>query len=571
MTLLSAHRDELLASGLINKTIERAGLYSATAAEVAAVLGYGAGPGLVFPYEVLNGGPPYARVKLNHAGEDGKRYRSPVARGNHLYTKLLEPRILSDPTIRLAVTEGEKKHLAALQHEIPCVAISGVWSWKCRREITGESFPIEDLDRVTWKDRTVDLVFDSDIVKNPKVLAAEAAFARELGRRGATVWRVRLPPGPDGKKNGFDDYLLSHTAASYWALPRLPLHPSASVSVDYIEAVADFLAEEDPPTDWIFPDLLPAGVIMLAHGEPRSRKSLAAFELALSAATGTPPFGLVRFRPATSMSVLYIMEEDPRSLTRPRVRRLVQDRCETTLPDTLWVSVRRGVDLDDHGWETRLIEDVTRLDVRLLVLDAARRFSVKTDEGPTKVREFTAVLRRIITATGVSIVIVHHDIKPPVVGLDQRRRSQRASGGDWFAASECPVHLERVDERESLVYPQDYKFAEDPAPFTFRCQVDGNVIARLVGTDTTTESAETVGSRGKLVAWLRVNGPASKTSMKKAGFGWETLERLLPRLLQDGTLDAIPGRQANSLRYFVLGEPSPPFQDGSRGGASDAA
>lgn len=227
-----------------------------------------------------------------------------------------------------------------------------------------------------------------------------------------------------------------------------------------------------------------------------------------------------------------------------------------TEPDRLHVAVRRGVDLDDLAWVERLIADLHRLGAKLLVLDAARRLSAKTDEGPTKVREFVAVLRRIIVATGVTIVIVHHDINPPQTGQDQRRRSQRASGGDWFAACERPVHIEKIGARESLVFPEDYKFIGDPAPFTFSCETAGGLITRLVGLDTTTEHAERAGIRGKVLDWLRANGPASRTAMQKAGLArWETLEHVLEALLKEGKIDAAPGRQKNSLRYFIVGPP----------------
>jgi hypothetical protein len=46
-------------------------------------------------------------------------------------------------------------------------------------------------------------------------------------------------------------------------------------TVPYLETIAAFLAEDDSPISVVFPQLLPAGVIMLLHGEPRSRKSLA--------------------------------------------------------------------------------------------------------------------------------------------------------------------------------------------------------------------------------------------------------------------------------------------------------
>lgn len=334
--------------------------------------------------------------------------------------------------------------------------------------------------------------------------------------------------------------------------------------LDYLQPLAAFLAEQDPPQRYIFPELLPCGVIMLVHGEPRARKSLFAVDLAISAATGTAPFNLPRFEPAGPIGVLYVMEEDPRALTRTRLRALVQDRCGDQVPDTLHVAVRRGVDLDDPFWIERLTFDAQQLGAGLVILDAARRLSALTDEGPGKVRQLMAVLRSIVTAAGVSIVIVHHDVKPPSNGQDQRRRSQRASGGDWFAGSECPVHVERVGAHESLVFPQDYKFSSDPAPFTFRCVVRDDLVIRLVGEDTSTDSAERAGVRGKILDWLRAHGPASKSSMKKAGLGrWETIQAALEAFLKEGKIDMSPGRQAGSSHYFVAGAPVPASRDGS--------
>jgi hypothetical protein len=151
-----------------------------------------------------------------------------------------------------------------------------------------------------------------------------------------------------------------------------------------------------------------------------------------------------------------------------------------------------------------------------------------------------------------------------IAGQDQRRRGQRASGGDWFAGCECPVHVERIGDRESLIYPQDYKFSADPAPFTFACEIRGGLVTRLVGTDTSTDHAERAGQRGKILDWLRANGPASKTAMKKAGLGrWDTIEASLDVFVKDGTVDMVPGRKAGSSLYFVVGATIPALGDGS--------
>jgi hypothetical protein len=402
------------------------------------------------------------------------------------------------------------------------------------------------------------------------------AVAESCRAAGPQVKVVRLPGLP--LKGDVSDWLASgHTAEELKALVASTpfLGPDTEVAFDhgpsevelrqegrpasgYIQPVAAFLAEEDPPVNAIFPELLPCGVIMLLHGEPRARKSLAAFELALAAATGTPAFGLTRFTPPDAVIVLYVQEEDPRILTRLRLRALVRARCGENCPDTLHVAVRRGIDLDDPVWVDRLIVHLKGLGAKLLVLDAARRLSAKTDEGPAKVRELTKVLRDIVTTAGVSIVIVHHDVKPPSNGQDQRRRGQRASGGDWFAACECPVHVEKTGPRESLMFPEDFKFSADPAPFTFICDIADGLITRIMGADTTSENAERAGVRGKVLEWLRIHGPASKTSMQKAGLArWEALTPVLEALCREGKIAAAPGRQTGSLRYLVPSPQSP--------------
>jgi hypothetical protein len=90
---------------------------------------------------------------------------------------------------------------------------------------------------------------------------------------------------------------------------RPPSTPDAVPDVGYLEPVARFIAEDDPPQTYIIPELVPAGAMTLIHGIARARKSLAAFELALSAATGTAAFGLKRFTPSDKIVCLYIQEE----------------------------------------------------------------------------------------------------------------------------------------------------------------------------------------------------------------------------------------------------------------------
>jgi hypothetical protein len=228
MTLLEPHRKKLLACGLTPETWGRAGLHSGSEAEVKDVLGYGgAGTGLVIPYTDV-----YARVRIDNPGPDGKRYRSPRGRGNRLYVPAnLNPGALADTSRPLHVTEGEFKALKACQDGLVCVALPGVWSWKTK--LHGQSLPIADLDRVTWKGRAVVIVFDSDLAEKPAVAWAEHQLCQELRGRSAIVYVVRLPDGPGGQKLGLDDYLVAFGVESFRRLEMISLAEGDSTPTFY--------------------------------------------------------------------------------------------------------------------------------------------------------------------------------------------------------------------------------------------------------------------------------------------------------------------------------------------------
>ncbi|HEY1277152.1 MAG TPA: AAA family ATPase [Thermoleophilaceae bacterium] len=552
---------DLRQSGLSVETILAAQLRSYTAAEASDFLGYGVSGALFIPYPTIangNGSRPFGRVKLHDAGPDGKKgYRTRKGDGNHLYRPPL-PALeqLADVTVPIFWTEGEKKSLKAAQEGLCCLALAGVWNFLQHPDgdKRAPSIPLAEFDAIPLHGRTCYIVFDSDLVTNESVRAAERALAAELGRRGADVWAVRLPSGDGGAKVGLDDYLVAHSVEAFCALQPVSLDPRR----DYIQTIGEFLAEPDPPQDSVFPDLLPTDTLMVIHGDPRARKSLVGFELALSAATGTAPFGLECFKPAEPIPVLYVQEEDHRTPTKTRLARLVRERCGEALPnERLHVIVRRGVSLDDPEDVAWLTAQIRARGVRFVVLDAMRRLSEKADEGPSIVRELVAVLRGIVTATHVTLAIVHHDVKPLAIGQDQRRRAHRASGADWFAASECPVHVERLSDTDSLVFPQDYKFSLDPQPFTFTCLYDGRLITALKGTLSTPEQAESAGPKGRVLAWFKTNGPANKTTLRKAGFSWRELPGILDSLIKDGTIDATPGKTPRSVLYFVRSSQNP--------------
>lgn len=53
--------------------------------------------------------------------------------------------------------------------------------------MNSHSQPVSDLDLIAWRERTIIVIFDSDVATNPEVQRARQTLAREAYRRGARV------------------------------------------------------------------------------------------------------------------------------------------------------------------------------------------------------------------------------------------------------------------------------------------------------------------------------------------------------------------------------------------------
>ena len=199
--------------------------------------------GLAFPY-ILPGQDQVREWRIRRdrpdlEQKDGKqreraKYLAPPGRGNMLYfVPGAMPEALSDTSLPVVITEGEKKTLAlhrlstweADQPRWSVVGLCGVWNWRGtvgkgsgpngeRRDIKGV---IADFDRLVWDERIVYIVFDSDVHSNRNVAAARRQLADELRSRGARVQLVTLPER-EGRKLGVDDMLATDGPEAVLAL-----------------------------------------------------------------------------------------------------------------------------------------------------------------------------------------------------------------------------------------------------------------------------------------------------------------------------------------------------------------
>lgn len=121
---------------------------------------------------------------------------------------------MGDPAVPLWITEGIRKADSAISHGLVCVALLGVNCWRGTNGSGGKT-ALPDWHDIALNDRQVFVCFDSDVMTKPAVSKALRTFKTWLEMRKANVQLVYLPDGPDGTKQGLDDYLAAGGSIKY--------------------------------------------------------------------------------------------------------------------------------------------------------------------------------------------------------------------------------------------------------------------------------------------------------------------------------------------------------------------
>ncbi len=215
-------------SGISDEVIRQRGYRTVTEAAELRALGFAPAqcrpPGLLLPLWTTDGSnsryvyrPDNARVVEDRRSKlrDGTykqrviKYEQPQGEGVRVDCPPGCRARLGDPATPLFITEGQKKADALAGRGACAVALLGVWNFKGQNAFGGVTF-LSDFDYITLKERSVYVVFDSDVWSKDGVRQALARLTEHLKRRGAVVSVVYLPPTDDGRKQGVDDFLAAH-------------------------------------------------------------------------------------------------------------------------------------------------------------------------------------------------------------------------------------------------------------------------------------------------------------------------------------------------------------------------
>jgi hypothetical protein len=158
-------------------------------------------PGLVFPVHTLDG-EVFHRLRPDNPGKYPK-YMQPKGCANRLDIHPRQHDSIMSPGGMRYITEGEKKVDAGVSHGLLMIGVSGVYNGQKDGKL------IPDWLFLPLVDEKHSIVYDSDILTNPNVQMAADRQARLLQDMGAEVFITFLPDGPDGEKQGLDDFFAN--------------------------------------------------------------------------------------------------------------------------------------------------------------------------------------------------------------------------------------------------------------------------------------------------------------------------------------------------------------------------
>ena len=160
---------------------------------------------------------------------------------------------------------------------------------------------------------------------------------------------------------------------------------------------------------WLIESLWPCSAVGIIGGQPKSWKSWLALDLALSVSSATPC--LRRFKVAHQGPALIFLAEDALPDVRHRLECLCQSRGLEMNRLDLHVIAEPVLRLDQNVDRQRLLETVTRLQPRLLVLDPLVRLHRIDENNSMEVAELLGYLRELERSFGLAIALVHHTSK----------------------------------------------------------------------------------------------------------------------------------------------------------------
>ena len=324
----------------------------------------------------------------------------------YLVRALSWKRIFANTKLPLIVSEGETRALAGAHHNMPVIALGGVYSGFVQGTRCSELLPI--LLKIKWKKRKVYIAFDADGVANSDVQRAEEKLAAALSALEAEVHIVRVPRLTSDGHTGIDDMLSLPggvemvkslcNAAPVWNVAK------NGDGTPSIERLADVEARI---VEWLWKYRLPLGMIAGLEGNPGDGKTYLGLCIAAEGSRGREPYTGAKRAP---FNTLYLSNENITAVTtKQRYTAMGGDERRFFVLKGAVMSdgTVRGITLADIHTIEKAVE---KTDARLVIIDPLQSY-MGADVDSHKANETRPLLdglAKLAERLNICILIIRH-------------------------------------------------------------------------------------------------------------------------------------------------------------------
>lgn len=542
MALSTEHLNDLKCSGLNDETIELAGIRSLPPDKISSIVRANGSLRslMVFPYP----GTDFLRYKLfpplKLASKDKRprKYYQPPGSPLHVYV----PPGFDPGAEVIRITEGEKKALKGSQEGLNVIGLGGIWNFSQKDESDVPQL-IDDLNKMEWHNKTVELIPDGDFQLNASVAHAVYRLGVMLQSAGASVRVVRLPGN-----SKLDDYLCTHSVEAFCQLELLSLDDRIFRGAQIKEqglglairrsvlSTNDFLDLQIERRPYILNPLIRPGTLGMIYSPAGFGKTHLALALGISV-TYRVPFG--DMQPEHPVKTLYIDAEMPSDDLQKRIRDLTYGLGPPEQGFHIWsaeYAERQGWPrplLTDKDFRTAIYDFVSAENYGLLILDNKAALTPGIDESAKM--DWDAINQWLLSLRflGVAAVMVHHAGKSG----QQRGTSGVEDSLDFIIRLKRPGNYNEEDGcNVDLIFQKARSmYGVDAAPLNFRIQESGDGLIWVVQPISASNQEIVIAALG--------SGKSVSAVAEDVGLNKSTVSRIRAKGIKDGYLEEDPGKK----------------------------
>ena len=223
------------------------------------------------------------------------------------------------------------------------------------------------------------------------------------------------------------------------------------------ERAADFFSKPLPKLDWTVANLIEQSTFVVLGGEPKTSKTWAALEIALSVASGAPCFNQAEFHCNRKPKPVFLfLLEDGKHNVHARMMALAKAKHLTkehlkAMP--LYIRCRKPIDLDLDADDiiaaikAEMMPMPTydnTMEPGLILIDPLRNAHTREENDSGEMRKVMDACLRIRDETGFSLVVNHHFKKMKKGDEDSPGNAMRGSSS-IYGAVDGIIGMRRIE------------------------------------------------------------------------------------------------------------------------------